>query len=286
MWPSVVEFLFIVSVLRYRRENHTRSRAVMRKLKRRGRNKRKIEMVGYRPMFFAIEYAFHGRIFDRMKRRIYFEKMEFYEKAVSVSCDSYMGICIEVEKEPHTVCEKWNITSYYPDDAFLINCMANVGALNYIDLLIRNDEYGGIRTRVRDAVERAGANGNLNCLKTYSLLGVDCTPAFIPAIKHGHMDCVVWLENNDHHLTHYCGYPMYIAQHHKQMSDYLELVGYSSCEDDQYCVLDSKGNWPDEYRIDIEDRIRNSFRSSFPNWKTRKRNITMRYFIEKFCEKN
>ena len=208
MWPSVVEFLFIISVLKYRRENHTRSRAVVRKLKRRGRvpdalptHKYKMEMIGFRSIFFAILYAFHGGIFDRIRARIPLEKMAFYEKDVSISCDSYIGIRISVEKEPYTALEKLKMSR-----DVLIPYMVSIGALGCVDNLLGSDEnIDTTRWLMQNFIVKAGHDGDLNALKQYTMIGFDCALAYIPAFRGGHVGCVNWLKDNSScQRKHYC----------------------------------------------------------------------------------
>ena len=278
MWPSVVEFLFIISVLKYRRENHTRSRAVVRKLKRRGRvpdalptHKYKMEMIGFRSIFFAILYAFHGGIFDRIRARIPLEKMAFYEKDVSISCDSYIGISISVEREPYTALEKLKMSR-----DVLIPYMVSIGALGCVDNLLGLDEnINDAMGLMHDLVVKAGYNGDLNALKQYTMMGIDCVVAFIPASWNKHADCVNWLKDNRSFQRNFVRYNTTYRigdcfRHALGIALNSSVPNYAEDYHDNLNIIQEHYDSMDRYYESMERH----FCEVFPNKETRRRNIS------------
>lgn len=197
MYPAVANLIMIYSVLRRRQSQH------------------KLLEIGYRQIFWTIEFAFHANIDYHYINSIDMQPNTLFENSVEICCDTFTGIKLVLSKEPNAYLELllsavWppadvpTNTSYRICSHDNIPFFANLGASACINRIIECDinEYHVIEWRICfdmwRPIEYAARKNNLTALMAYSEVGFDCWPGFIEALRAGNIECAVWLGENGH----------------------------------------------------------------------------------------
>ena len=157
MYTPVANLIMIYSILRRRGSNH------------------KWLYIGFRQIYWAIEFAFHAYMDERFKRNSDINDILLFESGVEISCDTYTGIKLNLDYEPIVYLDLV-VSGKIQRNVSIVNIpiFAKIRSLTCMNMIIDKElttrRVHEVSDIILKQIERLASIGDTNMLMSYSEL--------------------------------------------------------------------------------------------------------------------